>query len=717
MSDNIMSPDPMAMARGHVHFGPVPNWMVPTVFETSYLGSDPESGVVVLLFDTQVHLESREKFVRQALRFETAQAAENHIQECFEFDFLHQEISFHSFLIRRGKREINLLDLEKARYLLKEDAGKRGTVSPGLCAIILAVENARAGDILDFSYTVKSIFPLLADHAEDVFKLPVDASVGTFHYSVLFSASRTMKRQCSSPAYDPVETREGGLVRWDSVGKNYLGPKTEPNMPGWYVNYDWVQISDLEGWPSVTERVSRAWTSGGDDPALGAILQDIRAQSPDLPMQVELAIRFVQDLCQHEADSRGLGERHSTPVSETVRRRSGDGVALAFVLAGLLSKLNVPARPVLVHSTIGRSISGFLPSLWLLNHAVVEFELEGRRIWVDPTLSSQGGGPLRRVVPSYGVGLKMDAGKSELVEAPASAPRPVHWELREHVLLDTTDAPSLMEVQCVAEGADADACRRLGPERVAEQRLENMVKRYGEAKRLHPPLFKDDRETNVILMADSFEVKTTLVTDADKSGFWCPLPNWIADVLISPDNGGRKTPFAITPHPCDIVYIVDVDSKAIFTTGAIAPYVHLKGDGVEFSRDDKVGPGYVILKFTLKTLAEQIAADLVGKFGQMAAAIQRESGRQLAVQKDHRRPVPGDGFGTTLPKPPDSAMQLSQAKPPPAILVVTDEPLRFGKKGRRPRGPGRKIPTWLKIVGSIFIIAWLLLLRTLLLRP
>jgi hypothetical protein len=661
-----VSADSTATARSRVQNGQTPDWVNKCSYDAEFKSAN-ETPITYLLFDTQIHAEQQEAFIHQAIRLETMEAVQHWSQWRLQFEPKTQVITLHSLKIRRGVTEIDQSNLEKA-HLLQREEGLERFIIHGWFTLLMVLEDVRPGDILEFSYTIKassSLFPNLGGY---FFTLPQGVSVGKYHFAVRFNSTRQRKWKASAPDLKPVETQENGMTFWEWSGEKYVGSKPEINTPSWHISYPWIQVSDFPNWQMIAAELSKVWTIENAEEAVAEMARELEGAEADLPSRIDKAIRFVQDECRYLSVNLELGGQIPTSPEIVARRRFGDCKDLSFLLANILKKLGAQARPVLVHTFLRKSIADFLPMPSLFNHVVVEFEVDEKRRWIDTTFKEQGGGAFNRFIPGYALGLPIDANADGLDTPPQIQEESHLFDLREHVLLDTSNAPSLMEVTLCAEGNQADILRfqlkKSGMEEMAKQRLQAVVSRFGNANRIGLIQYRDDRATNRFVLVEVFEIKFFLGSHPNPKFCRVNLPgHWLARVLTMPEKKERRAPFVL-PYPCRISYVADMECHAIQRMKLSEPRFDASNGFVQFNRTDKTGNGYILMKCSLATNAESVPAEQVQKHGEVVEKIGRACCREISLLRGYSRSRPKSDFGQLPP---------AGRKPSPELQATTRE--------------------------------------------
>jgi hypothetical protein len=697
------------LAKSRVQNGPAQDWVVLCPYETAFK-SQQDSQITFLLSDSQIHAEQHSLFIHQVIRLETMQAVQHWSQWRLQFEPKTQLVTLHSLKIRRGDSEIDQSNLGKS-HLLQREEGLDRFVIHGWFTLLIVLEDVRPGDILDFSYTIRSEPVLFPNHGGCFFTLPQGVPVGKYHFAVQFNNLRQRKWKSSSPDLAPVEKKENEMIFWEWAGEKFAGLTPEINSPSWHISYPWIQVSDFADWQMVAAGTAQAWAAEENDEAVTEIAHEVQSKAADLPSQIQKAIEFVQNDCRYLSVNVELGGQIPTSPGIVARRRFGDCKDLSFLLANLLKKLGVKARPILVNAFLRKAVADFLPMPALFNHVVVEFEVDGKRRWIDTTFKEQGGDVFNRIISDYGFCLPVDAAAASLI-LPPQFEQPDLFDLREHVLLDTTNAPSLMAVTLTTEGAQAEVLRRqlkqLGVEEWAKQRTQIMANRFGNVKRVGEIKLRDNRAKNRFTLVEVFEIKFVLGQHPNPKLCRFNMPgNWLAGVLPRPQKMERHTPFLL-PYPCHIHYTADIDSQAIQRIKLTDPRDDLHSPFVQFNRTSKGGHGYLVMKLSLTTSTDCVPADQVPKHGEMVEQICRSACRELTLLRDYSRSRPKAGFDAL---PAEQRENNPSPMPIQPIYRETDTSAKGRNKHHEPNKYlwGLKRIPWRLIWILIVILFWIII--------
>ncbi|HUA68831.1 MAG TPA: DUF3857 domain-containing transglutaminase family protein, partial [Candidatus Saccharimonadales bacterium] len=586
-----------------------------------------------------------------------------------QFEPKRQLITLHSLKIRRGQNESDQSNMEKAHFLQREEGLERFIIQ-GWFTLLMILEDVRTGDILDFAYTIESSSELFPDHGGSFFTLPQGMSIGKYRFAVQFADARRRKWKSSSAELSPVERHENGMTFWEWSGERFHVPKAEVNTPPWHISYPWIQVSDFADWQTVAAGISKMWVVDTDDSTISEITKEIESKEPSLPGRIERAIQMVQDECRYLSVNLDLGGQIPTLPGAVARRRYGDCKDLSFLLVNLLGKLGVQARPLLVNTFWRKSIRNFMPMPSLFNHVIVEFEVGGKRRWIDTTLKQQGGGAFNRYIHAYDCGLPVDAAATGLIESPKLEVSDL-FDLHEHVLLDTRNGSSLMAVTLQVEGNQADLHRssykKLGQKEWGKQRLQTMVNRYRSAKRVGELKCQDDRNANVLVLTEVFEIEFKLGKHANPKLCVFHVPsNWLGTVLPMPPKGERHNPFLL-PYPCAINYIADIDNRGIKRLKLKEPRTDSSTNFAVISRTDRGGFGHYTMRLALQTRADAVPPKSIEAHIAFIEKAANMYNRVLSLPSGYPRPATPPSFGglppIIQPKPPFTPESKKSTEP------------------------------------------------------
>lgn len=601
-------------AQSRVTVGPSAEWVtVRTMDET--LDASIAGSQVVMLMDRQFRVIGNERYERVARFLKTVQAVHEATQWRLDFDPRSQNVVLHSITVRRGGQRIEQAEVSRLRFLQREDNLDRFAID-GRVSVVVLIEDLRVGDILDVSYTIQTTARVMPENFWLYCIVPAQVYTRAFHLSVRYPDKRLIRWKHSEDEYAPVFKKYDGESEWHWKLEEIRPREIEPGLPGWHIVNPWFQVSDCESWADVATGVNAAWAEDFSEPEFLEIANEIATTASTPSARANRALTFVQDEVRHIDLNCGLGIQLPASPGLVARRRFGDCKDKVSLAVHLLRRLGVPARAVLVNSALRQTVDRLLPMPDAFDHAVVEYEVGGKRRWADVTLPMQGGGALARAVPDFRNGLAVGHGVTDLQRIASVTSLGDIYELRETFMLDTAGRQSALKVMVKAAGAEADVLRREfaleGEEAVARKREQFYRQFFPDLRRVAVLEWRDDRERNELVLAEMFETRAATVPARESQS--CAFEyrsHLIQSVLGFSDTGARKQPFAVR-YPCQLHHWVEVESPAL--EGAPQQTSAGRDNAFRFSCDFIRQYGKITIHYSLRTLADGVRSERFEQF-------------------------------------------------------------------------------------------------------
>jgi uncharacterized protein DUF3857/transglutaminase superfamily protein len=675
--------DLTARARERVKIGPAATWIDPCYYDKHFTPK-VRGQITHLLQEKQIHAELGQTYVHVAIRLESQQAVQHESQWRIGIEPQTQSIVLHSIKIRRGEIETEHASLERVQFLQRE-AGLERLIIQGSVTLLLLLEDVRPGDVLEYSFTVSDQPKLMPEYLSAFFLLPMGTEIGKYRFLIRHAEARTVKWNASSEKLVPNITTDNGEVCCYWMDANFVSPDPEGCAPIWQPMFPWIQVSDCPNWQIMARAVLEAWEKQLPGEGVAKMVEEIINFSPDPVVRAARAIELVQDGFRYLSVNVEVGGYIPAMPEVVLRRRYGDCKDLAFLLVHLLRGLGVSARPVLVDSFSRKSVGAMLPSLSVFNHVVVEFEIGTEKRWVDCTVKNQGGGALNRSITDFGVGLPIDTDTTELAPVPKASLVSGTFDVRESFVFDTTGNASYLALVISATGPAADCIRtdfaNAGIEGIAKDRLQHCANRFNQASRIKPLEFRDDRDANVFVSAEAFEIQHTLLThEASRTCLFQIRSDLTAGLMVNPGMAARRHPMAL-PYPCHRTHTVELEFAGLDSISV--PLFQAGNQYFTFNRRSRSWPNLLKVIFNLETLSDFIPPDKVAEHRKLVASLHEASVVNLQLPLGFARGRKRGDFGA-LPivnatrAAGNSAVVMAQkamaASPPSNILIPVLDP-------------------------------------------
>lgn len=398
------------------------------------------NGVRIRLMDQQLDMSAAEQvhYYRYVVDVESRMGAEAMSVFYVDFKPAFQTVHVHDVIVTRdGER----LDRRNDVFLTRVQAEGHlsSDIVTGLERAMVRVPNLRPGDTLDISYSVSGSQPAFGGDRTGYLWMESATVIERAAVSVRMRGTDP-QIQTFGGAPEAEVDRQGAITVLSlppqrlnpAKPASFFAPAGEPRS--------WL-VSSFESWTDVVDWGLSYYRIGTGDADVRRMADQIQATYQDQSDQITEAIRFVQD----EVDyfSMSLGARGYIPAEpgQTLHTLNGDCKDKSVLLAELLTLLGVEARVALVSLYDGFEIEDRVPGPLAFDHAIVQFEYEGRDIWVDATQTYQRGSVERRSEPDYGWALILEDGETALTRMPTSEPATYPLtEVIEHYTVQS-DAP------------------------------------------------------------------------------------------------------------------------------------------------------------------------------------------------------------------------------------------------------------------------------------
>jgi hypothetical protein len=474
-----------------------------------------DAGVVVLLVDSQWNVATGERYRRVVYTLRTADGVQDWSTITADYDPSFQALVFHHVTITRGatvanrlqRREISLLHREKGM----EEATLDGTVT---ASIVLA--DVRPGDTVDYAYTTRGSNPALGGKFVGVCPKGYSSAVGRQRLRILRPAARALQWRAIGGAGEPRVETSGGVTEslWD--WKDLAPLVHEDGTPFWHVTQPLVEVSEFHDWGEVAGWAAAFYPPAALSPELEALCAGWQGGGARAEARLRRALDFVQQQVRYLGIEMGVGSyRPRAPVA-VAAARFGDCKDKAYLLCTLLRRMGIDARPVLVDAWGFSFVRERLPSPLAFDHVIVAATVGGRTLYVDPTRAWQRGPVDERLLPAYGAGLDAAAGRTGLVDIPASVGRGAETEEVEKLTVRGKDESADLTVETTVRGTEAEEMRAY----LAGRRTDEVDRSYRDFYAEDFPgitlagtlQVRDDEEANVITTVEHYSIP----------GFWKP---------------------------------------------------------------------------------------------------------------------------------------------------------------------------------------------------
>ncbi|MGH2612708.1 MAG: DUF3857 domain-containing protein [Rhabdochlamydiaceae bacterium] len=593
--------------------------------------------VQYLVIDTQRNWEEKTIYKRCGIKPLTQAGVEevSHLKLLYNPAF--QNVCVHSIRVCRNGVWHDRLSTAR-HHVLQREGNLEMQMYSGLLTLVFFISDIRVGDVVEYQYSYMGGNPLLTTHLYDDIYLEGRASIEKMSYRLLthpshdleiksFLTNFTLNVQDISP-----ELREWSITTSETEAHPY-----ELNQLPSINPFARIQINEYPTWKVVIDKMAPLVTLPEifiKDPSPEILLLLKEWTSFDPYERARLATRFVQNEIHYLSLSDGLSALKPEDPTICFTRRFGDCKDKTLLLHGLLKLMDIPSTPILVHNLMGASIPSSLPNPHLFNHMVLRIEFDSGPIFVDPTITLQGGPITGNYCPRYFFGLPLSETSSELIQMPEEIllhPIEIETTLR---LKDSTTLEMIVETHYYDN--EAESIRRKlayrGLKKLSESHLLYTQSLYRGATSSEPLKTFDDPNHNLFITREAYYIP--LRTKKGKNVFKIQS-QLLYDYLETDINPDRKTSYAVT-FPRWIREHLHID-HLILQEPTLIEEMNFDHDSFLYSSSIKRSETATDLHFEIKFLKDHIKPGEIPAFNAIMSKIESDTDLEVNFMTLNRK--------------------------------------------------------------------------------
>lgn len=603
-------------AQRAYRIGPPAAWvrLIPAPVTASAPPGPVTEGYEMLLIDRQEAGQgpSAERFTHVAYRLLDDGAVQNNSQIEIAFDSSYEQLILHTVMVKRNGRSIDQLKTGRIRVVQRE-AEMDNQIYNGALSVVVLLEDVRRGDVIEYSYTRRGANPVFAGHYMSEVVLQRTVPVRRLSFRLLWPRERPLYVRRYLTALEPV-VRDSGALREYVWSDTALPPKVlDADLPSWYDPLPEIQLSDFASWSQVAAWGDSLFTVPALAPAeLAAPLAAIRAADSTVEGRVLGALRFAQEEVRYLGIEIGANSHRPYSPAVVMRRRYGDCKDKALLLITMLRELGVKARPALVSTAYVGHVRDFHPTAQLFDHAIVQAEIGGRAVWVDPTALYERG-DLQSAVPPFGAALVLGGAADSLstIPQPPSAER--FTDVSVSFQLHTVGTPAGMRVETRYAGAAANdvraSVRAKSVEELRRRYTDFYAERYPSIRAEAPPDVHDDEHANVIQTVERYSIPDFWHLSSDQDGYVGTFDALeLAQVVPTTGAGTRTMPLGVD-YPVHVRYRIEARLPQGWRIASRDRTIETPA--MRFVYHIKASDDVLTLSYDYETLADNVPPDAV----------------------------------------------------------------------------------------------------------
>ena len=555
---------PSLFADNQIKVGKKPAW-VNEITSPEWYPPEREisEGSFLMLYECQANVVTQEDYSHIIRKLKNETGVQNHSDIEITFDPSFQKITFHHIKIIRGEKEIDVTKIANFKVVQQETDLSR-FIYNGTYTAFFVFNDLRAGDIIDYDYTIKGYNPVFNGKYSEMFYFQGSAPIRHAYYSVIFPSDKIplYKSFNSAPEVLKFSIPGSNSIRYSWSSEKIKARFAEDNEPYWYDAFPYVQVNEMKSWSEVVDwalSINPPYTI--KYPEIEALASQISHETNDMSGYILGCIRFVQDEVRYMGIESGVYSHKPHIPGLTLKNRYGDCKDKSLLLCALLSARDIESYPAYINTSLGTHVDDRLPSPLDFNHCVTVFFFKNKTWWIDPTISLQRGSLDDIYFPRYGKGLILKKGENSLTEIKESNTGKV-------IVSETFDIPDTgkdgsLRVETVYFGEDADNERYLFRNNSMESMQESFSDYYSglyDSLTVEDNLrMNDDESRNRISMNESYRINNPW-TEVDSLKYSFTITAQILkNYLITIPKKERHAPVQIK-HPNTLDYTINVNT-------------------------------------------------------------------------------------------------------------------------------------------------------------
>lgn len=387
-----------------------PNW-VNKIQHIDKTVDEDIGGYQYLLIDEQDNISKESVYRHNVVKILNSDGIQ-HISDISKvFDPSFQKLQFHEAKIIRNGREIDKLKDYDIQVFQRESSMERSLYDGSLTAVI-NLTDVRVGDIIEYSYTVIGFNPISQGNFSAAYYHQYSTPVNRIYSRVITDIQNDIQLKYYEEASEPKKVKTGNSIeyKWDVDATDYI--LYDVNVPPWFNIQRRVVVSTFNNWSEVVDLALPLYKYKEDAAVnLDHLLKNIKHKDK----RILTIIRWVQDEVRYLGFESGIGAYKPNSPTKVFNQRYGDCKDKTLLLVYLLRKEGITAHPVWVNTMLTQALPNQLPSHRIFNHVIVYLKYGDDEIFIDPTISNQGGSLWNIATPGFKYGLLIKRGQKDLI--------------------------------------------------------------------------------------------------------------------------------------------------------------------------------------------------------------------------------------------------------------------------------------------------------------
>ncbi|WP_166727754.1 DUF3857 domain-containing protein [Mucilaginibacter gilvus] len=595
-----------------VHISARPTWLNTFKLSDKKLPArQVENGFFYQLFEEQIHVEKQADYKHVIREIVSEAGIQNGSEISISFDPSYERLDVHDVTVWRNGKPLSRLKATSFKVIADEKELSR-FIYQGRFSAFCILDDIRKGDRIEYAFTITGRNPIFGSNYTDDLYFQGSQAYAQLYKALLVSPGRKLNFKAFNKAPVAPLSDKNGLKCYEWNLNPVMAPPYADNQPGWFDNYNHIQISDYSNWQEVVDWAQKVNPiATGLKGELAARVARLKAVAGgDKEKYFRSAVQMVQDEVRYMGIELGEYSHRANTPEKVYSQRYGDCKDKALLLASVLMANGIEAHMVLINTSARDKVSDFIPSPTVFDHAVCVAMMSGNPVYIDATIAYQRGSGINLYFPNYGKGLVIKPGNSALTAiAPSKTGKMVITE--NYKVIDGEKGQTELEVISTYTLNEADRIRdKLASNSVAETEksyLDYYAKSYPKVESAADSItIKDDIKTNQLTTIEHYKVPDFFKPDKEPGRYSASLyASYINDQL--PNIGNRaKLPVSIA-YPYNVQSVINV----VMTSGWNIEHSNtsIEREAYSFTADVGTTGDTLTLDYKFNTLKDFIPAN------------------------------------------------------------------------------------------------------------
>jgi hypothetical protein len=590
-----------------------PQWVDTISSEKTSPTSDQlESGVALSLLDFQTKVDKNtiSYFYHFTKRLINHNGIKNSGSIEVDFHPSRHKVVLHYIKIHRGTQTFNQLRPENIKTLQRESQ-LESQIYTGEKSLHIILEDIRAGDIIDYAYSILKPYDSLSESLSYNIRLDGYMPVFQMRERLLVPKELEISIQNHLTNLKP-QIRDSAHYNeyiWDI--KNLPIANIEEDTPTWFDPRPWIEVREKKNWHEIVlENLEFYKTPQALSKELNQYIQDIKGSSKTPSEQFITVMRFIQDKIRYMSIKDQVDIFLPIDPSLVFQKRFGDCQDKTLLALTILRKLGIDADAVLVNTDKGKELTSYLPDSHIFDHVIIVASIDGKSYWVDPTQSFQRGDLENFTQPDYGYALILNSKTTALTKMPeyslSTPSRKIHesFDLRQE-----NKELALFTVQTTFKNHSADSWRRhvhtKTKNELQQSYLEYFETFYPQIKVRKQLEITDNEDLNQITITEEYEIQNPWIhEEADKRWAFTFHADELSEYTKNNGIPSRSMPLSVF-FPLNIskkITLLLPEKDWNFSPDTVL----VKDDAFTFKRKERYKKNVFSVSFDYKTLKDHV---------------------------------------------------------------------------------------------------------------